>query len=256
MPPDFAGPFPYPSYPPLPDWHSSPSMVETAQTASIPNHPRLSPLPPLPITHSDSGWEDVNYPTGGTNTQSTSSSPAHSPFRDTPTPVDQPEVGRKEKSGREDATVRRTPRIGTYERAWKTGTASGLACGSNLLTARQTPHRPRTFVDTRHRSRTPDSMSKVVISSYGTSNYSRLAITSSSPAQQPKLIHHYPYFEFYSTRLGVGRTPAPSAVGPGATKARGTTTESANMVMCQKSQKGGFTTTLRWKAVLLRITRI
>ena len=76
-------------------------------------------------------------------------------------------VDRKEGSGREDAIVKRTPQIGTYERARKTGTASGLVCGSNLLTARQTPQRPRTFADTRHRSRTPDNMSKVDISNYG-----------------------------------------------------------------------------------------
>lgn len=96
-PPDFSVPFPYPNYPPLPDWHSSPSMVETAQTPSIPNHPHLSLLPSLPVTQTDSGWEDVNYPTARTNTQSTSSSPAHSPFRDTPTPADQSEGGSKGK---------------------------------------------------------------------------------------------------------------------------------------------------------------
>ena len=96
-PPDFTGPFPYPSYPPLPDWHISPSMVETTQTPSVPNHPRVGSLPPLPVIQTDSAWEDVNYPTAGTNTQSTSSSPAHSPFRDTPTPVDQSESGSKGK---------------------------------------------------------------------------------------------------------------------------------------------------------------
>lgn len=102
-----------------------------------------------------------------------------------------PKAGRKEKSGREGATVRRTLRISTYGRAWKMGIASGLACGSNLLTARQTLHRPRTYVDTRHRSRMPDNMSRVVISSYGTSIYSRLVIVTS---QQPKLMHHRPVF--------------------------------------------------------------
>lgn len=66
--------------------------------------------------------------------------------------------------------------MGTYERAQKTGIASGLACGSNLLlTARRTPRRPRTFADTRHQSPTRDNMSKVVISSYGTSTRPRFS---------------------------------------------------------------------------------
>jgi len=128
-------------------------------------------------------------------------------------------VDRKEGSGREDTIVKRTPQIGTYEKARKTGTASGPACGSNLLTARQTLLRPRTSVDTRHRSRTLDNMSKA-----DTSNY--------------------------------GHTSAQSAVGPGVTKARGTTTESANTVMYPRNPKSGLTMRLQWKAVPLRITHI
>jgi len=91
------GPFPYPSYSPTLDWHNSPSMAETVETPSIPNHPRVSSLPPLPVTQMDPAWQEVNYPAVGTNTQSTSSSPAHSPFRDTPTPADQSEGGSKGK---------------------------------------------------------------------------------------------------------------------------------------------------------------
>lgn len=96
-PADFPGQFPYPSYPPLPDWQSSPSMAETAPTTSIPNHRRVSSLPPLLVTQTDPAWQDVSYPTARTATQSTSSSPAHSPFRDTPTPVDPSEGGSKGK---------------------------------------------------------------------------------------------------------------------------------------------------------------
>jgi len=128
-------------------------------------------------------------------------------------------VDRKGGSGREDAIVKRTPRIGTYERARKAGTASGLACGSNLLTAPQILQRPRTFVDTRHRSRTLDSMSKVAISNYG-------------------------------------HISALNAVGLGGTKARGTTTESENMVMYPRNQKSGSMTTLYRKAVFPRMPRI
>jgi len=97
-------------------------------------------------------------------------------------------AGRKEKSDREDAIVRRTLRIGTYERAWKMGIVSGHACGLNLLTARQTLHRPRTFADTRHRSRTPDNMSRVVISNYGTSIYSRLVVIFPAPTTETHAI--------------------------------------------------------------------
>jgi hypothetical protein len=96
-PADFGGLFRDPSLPPIPDWHHRPSTAETVQTPSIPNHPRVSPLPALPVTQTDSAWQDVNSPTVGTSTQSTSSSPAHSPLRDTPTPVDQSEGGSKGK---------------------------------------------------------------------------------------------------------------------------------------------------------------
>ena len=93
-PADFTGPFPYPNYPPLSDWHNSPSMT---QIPSIPSHhPHVSFLPSLPVIQADPAWQDA-HPTAGTNTQSTSSSPAHSPFRDTPTPADQSEGGSKGK---------------------------------------------------------------------------------------------------------------------------------------------------------------
>ena len=95
MPLDFAGPFPYSNYPPLHDWHNSPSMAETPRTPSIPA--RVSSLPPLPVIQMDPAWEDVNYPIAGTSTRSAASSPAHSPFRDTPTPIDQSEGGSKGK---------------------------------------------------------------------------------------------------------------------------------------------------------------
>jgi len=94
MPAD--GPFPYPSYPPMPDWPNSPPMAETVETPSIPNHPLVSSLPPLPVTQIDPAWQDVSLAVG-TNTQSNSSSPAHSSFRDTPTPADQSEGGSKGK---------------------------------------------------------------------------------------------------------------------------------------------------------------
>lgn len=96
-PADFTGPFPYPSYPPMHDWHNSPSMVETVDTPSIPNHPRVNTLPPPPVTQTDPAWQDTNYLAVGINTQSTSSSPAHSPFRNTPTPVGQSEGGSRGK---------------------------------------------------------------------------------------------------------------------------------------------------------------
>ena len=95
MPLDFAGQFPYSNHPPLHDWHNSPSMAETPQTPSIPA--RVSSLPPLPVIQMDPAWEDVNYPIASTSTRSAASSPAHSPFRDTPTPIDQSEGGSKGK---------------------------------------------------------------------------------------------------------------------------------------------------------------
>lgn len=58
---------------------------------SIPNH--VSTLPALPVTQTDPPWQGDNYPTVGTSTQSPSSSPAHSPSRDTPTPIDNHAVG-------------------------------------------------------------------------------------------------------------------------------------------------------------------
>jgi len=61
----------------------------------IPNH--VSSLPALPVTLTDPPWQTVNHPTAGISTQSTSSSPAHSPFRDTPTPVNQSDGGSKGK---------------------------------------------------------------------------------------------------------------------------------------------------------------
>lgn len=75
------------------DWRHPPLTMETAQTSSIPNHP----LPVLPVTQTNLAWQGVNYPTMGTTTQSTSSSPAHTPFRDTPTPTAQSEGGSKGK---------------------------------------------------------------------------------------------------------------------------------------------------------------
>ena len=62
---------------------------------SIPNH--VSSLPALPVTLTDPPWQTVNHPMAGISTQSTSSSPAHSPFRDTPTPVNQSDGGSKGK---------------------------------------------------------------------------------------------------------------------------------------------------------------
>lgn len=94
---DFSDPFPYPSYPPLPDWHNPPPTVEAVQTPSIPSNPSVGLLPPLPVIQTEPVWEDANYSTTGTNAQSTSTSPAHSPFRDTPTPIDQSEGGSKGK---------------------------------------------------------------------------------------------------------------------------------------------------------------
>jgi len=102
-PADFASPFSYPSYPPTQDWRHSPSMAETLQSPSIPSHSRVSSLPPLPVTQMDPAWQDVNSPSIGTTTQSASSSPRHSPFRDTPTPADQSgsgSKGRKRSRGR------------------------------------------------------------------------------------------------------------------------------------------------------------
>ena len=94
-PVDLGSPFPYPTYPPLADWHHSPSMTETLQNPSIPGPSGVSPLPRLPITQMDPAWQDINSPSIGTATQSASSSPRHSPFRDTPTPADQSESGLK-----------------------------------------------------------------------------------------------------------------------------------------------------------------
>ena len=80
------------------DWRHPQSTMEAVQTPSIPNHPsRVSPLPVLPVTQTDPVRQDVNYPTVGTNVQSPSSSSAHSPFRDTPTPAGQSEGGPKGK---------------------------------------------------------------------------------------------------------------------------------------------------------------
>ena len=62
---------------------------------SIPYH--VSSLPALPVTLTDPPWQTVNRPTAGISTQSTSSSPAHSPFRDTPTPINQSDGGSKGK---------------------------------------------------------------------------------------------------------------------------------------------------------------
>ena len=95
LPADLTSLFPYPSHLPMPEWHHSTSMTETLQTPSIPNHARVGSLPPLPVTQMDSSWQEANSPSVGTTTQSASSSPAHSPFRDTPTPADQPESGSK-----------------------------------------------------------------------------------------------------------------------------------------------------------------
>jgi hypothetical protein len=102
-PADFTNPFPYPTYPPIPDWHRSPSVAENLQMASIPGHSRVSSLPPLPVTQMDPAWQDTNSPSIGTTTQSASSSPRHSPYRDTPTPADRSEsgsIGRKRSRGR------------------------------------------------------------------------------------------------------------------------------------------------------------
>jgi len=62
---------------------------------SIPHH--VNSLPALPVALTDPLWQTANHPTAGTSTQSTSSSPAHSPFRDTPTPVNQSDGGSKGK---------------------------------------------------------------------------------------------------------------------------------------------------------------
>lgn len=94
-PADIASPFPYPSYPPILDWHHSQSMAEKLQHPSIPSHSRVSSLPPLPVTQMDPAWQDINSPSIGTTTHSASSSPRHSPFRDTPTPADHSESGSK-----------------------------------------------------------------------------------------------------------------------------------------------------------------
>ena len=78
-------------------WHHSPQMVEAAQTPSIPNCSQVSPLPILPVTQAGPPWPDVNHPTVGTSAQRPSSLPAHSPSRDTPTPVGQSDGGSKGK---------------------------------------------------------------------------------------------------------------------------------------------------------------
>lgn len=80
------------------DWRHPPSTIDATQTPSIPTHPpRVNPLLGLPATQADPAWHSVSYSTGGSKIQSTSSSPAHSPFRDTPTPVGQSEGGPKGK---------------------------------------------------------------------------------------------------------------------------------------------------------------
>lgn len=94
-PADLASPFPYPTHPPIPDRRHSPWMTERLLNSSIPSHSRVSSLPPLPVTQTDPAWPDINSPSIGTTTQSASSSPRHSPFRDTPTPADQSESGLK-----------------------------------------------------------------------------------------------------------------------------------------------------------------
>jgi len=262
MPSDFVGPSPYPSYPPLPDWHNSPPTAGTVQSPSIPNHSRVSSLPPLPVTQMDPAWEELNYPMAGINTQSTSSSPAHSPFRDTPTPVDQPEGGSKGKK-RSRGRYRKEDPADSYLRE-NTEDGNRLWTCMWVEPSHGTPNSPAAQNICGHQA--PKSNARQHVKSrhlklrYVKVSYTCLVVFVFSFSPDPTtetLTHHYPRTSnSVRSRLIIGRTPVPSAVGLGVTKARDTTTESANMVMYQKSQKGGLMTMLCWKAVLLRITRI
>ena len=194
MPADLASPFPYPSHP-TPDWHSSPSMMETAQIPSIPNHPRVSPLPVLPVTQTDSAWQDANYPTVGTSTQSASSSPAHSPFRDTPTPADQSEGGSKGKK-RSRGRYRKEDPADRYLR-------ESMEDGNRLWTcmwiepSHGTPNSPEAQNICGHQA--PKSNARQHVKSRHLKlRYVNLFLPcrlSSSPVARSGLTHHYPRLE-------------------------------------------------------------
>ena len=234
-------------------------MAETVQNPSIPNHPRVSSLPPLPVTQRDPAWEDLNYPIGGTNAQSTPSSPAHSPFRDTPTPVDQSEGGSKGKK-RSRGRYRKEDPADRYLR-------ESIEDGNRLWTclwvepSHGTPNSPAAQNICGHQAPKSNARQHVKSRHLKLRYVSFILVMSSffpfTPDPNAKLTHHYPHTSnSVPIRLIVGRIPVPNAVGHGATKARDTITGSANTVMYQKSQRDGLTMMLCWKAVLLRTPHI
>jgi len=209
---------------------------------SIPNH--VSSLPALPVTTADPPWQTINYPTVGISTQSTSSSPAHSPFRDTPTPVNQSDGGSKGKK-RSRGRYRKEDPADRYLRE-NMGDDNRLWTCVWVEPSHGTPDPPAAQNICGHQA--PKSNARQHVKSRHL-KLRYVSLLSLIPIEQPKLACRW-------SVLQIGHTPAPNVVEPGATKAHGTTTESANMVMYRRNQRSGLTTTLRWKAALLRITPI
>lgn len=253
---DLASPFPYPSYPPLPDWHHSPPIVETLPNPSIPGHPGVSSLSHLPVTQMDPSWPDINSPSIGATTQSASSSPRHSPFRDTPTAADLSEggsKGRKRSRGRyrkedpADRYLRESTEDGN--RLWTCmwtepshGTPNSPAA-QNICGHQAPKSNARQHVKSRHLKLRCVNFFCHIFYFFSFSPTAETHASLSVPKIPPRLRR-------------IGHMSAQNAAGPGATKAHGITTESASTVMSPKNPRSGSTTTLRWKPALLRIPRI